>query len=281
MTLLHYRADWRSIAGALLTLGLLMIQWLDLVRHPLLWLVSCGCVFFCTIANHNHQHHVTFRFESLNRLWGAVLTWCIGFPARSIVPMHNHNHHAHNNQPEDHVRASIVTFRWNLANLLLFPVFAIRSYLPVKLRTLRKWRESSPEDYRQLRLERWAFYPVAIALLLWNPLATLIYLALPYAFGQWAILAINLVQHDGCDPESRYNHSRNFIGRSLNWILLNNGFHTAHHLAPGMHWSELPRLHRRIETHIDRRLNCRSLLETALQFYLWPGRRPQLSGGAS
>ena len=51
-----------------------------------------------------------------------------------------------------------------------------------------------------------------------------------------------------------YNHSRNHIGRVLNWCLFNNGFHTAHHMRPGLHWSELPDFHREIAANIHPRL---------------------------
>jgi fatty acid desaturase len=29
----------------------------------------------------------------------------------------------------------------------------------------------------------------------------------------------------------------------LNAMLFNNGYHTVHHLKPGVHWSETPKLH--------------------------------------
>src|SRR5207248_11772882 len=93
---------------------------------------------------------------------------------------------------------------------------------------------------------------------------------------QWGILAINHVQHDGCDPDSTYNHSRNFVGRWLNWWVFNNGYHTAHHLRPGLHWSQLPALHAEIRDCIDPTLERRSLLLAAVEFYLWPARRPTI-----
>ncbi|MCP3918149.1 MAG: hypothetical protein GY711_21580 [bacterium] len=69
--------------------------------------------------------------------------------------------------------------------------------------------------YRQLRRERQVLYPVLACALVSRPVDTLVFLAVPYLFGQWAIIAINQVQHDGCDPTSRYNHSRNHVGRLL------------------------------------------------------------------
>lgn len=53
-------------------------------------------------------------------------------------------------------------------------------------------------------------------------------------------------------PDSKYNHSRNFTGPILNFFCFNNGYHTQHHISPGLHWSLLPMRHKDIETsHSD------------------------------
>ena len=65
---------------------------------------------------------------------------------------------------------------------------------------------------------------------------------------QWFITMINFVQHDGCevDPSHRgVNFARNFTGSWFNFFTLNNGYHTIHHLKPGLHWSVLPAHHAR------------------------------------
>jgi hypothetical protein len=51
------------------------------------------------------------------------------------------------------------------------------------------------------------------------------------------------VQHVEADAESEWNHSRNFVSPVLNALLFNNGYHTVHHLTPGVHWSQTPELH--------------------------------------
>ena len=59
----------------------------------------------------------------------------------------------------------------------------------------------------------------------------------------------NYVQHVHADEESRFNHSRNFMG--VNLFLFNNGYHTAHHDRAGMHWSQAPAYHAQIADKID------------------------------
>ena len=58
-----------------------------------------------------------------------------------------------------------------------------------------------------------------------------------------------------------YNNSRNVTSFWFNWIYINIGFHSAHHLRPGVHWSLLPDLHNReeIAPHLDPRLDEKSM----------------------
>jgi fatty acid desaturase len=271
---LHYRADVRSIAFIGLTLAGYSLAWSGVIRHPLLYPALLALGFLSCVINHNHQHHPTFVPRGLNRAFSVLITLATGMPATAIVAMHNHNHHVHNNHTGDFVRASLVSFRWNLMNLLVFPLVAVAQYVPFRANELRAWRTERPALYRQVRLERWVLYSFLSVLCVLRPLATLLYIFLPQLYGQWGLLAINHVQHDGCDPDSAYNHSRNFVGRWLNWWVFNNGYHTAHHLRPGLHWSELPRYHAEIHAQIDQALECRSLLASVVQFYIWPARRP-------
>jgi fatty acid desaturase len=123
-----------------------------------------------------------------------------------------------------------------------------------------------------------------VALLLLRPVETLIYIGIPYLFGQWLIVASNHLQHIGCDPDSDYNHSRNCTGRLANWWFFNNGYHTAHHLRPDLLWTELPRFHERIRSEIDPRLDRRSLLATLWELYVYPAHnapQPPLEGRVS
>jgi fatty acid desaturase len=256
-------------------------QWAGLVRHPLLYVASLLLAFIGCVINHNHQHHPTFVSRSLNKAFGVLISWAIGVPATAIIPMHNFNHHVHNNHPEDFGRASIVQFRWNLLNVLLYPFVAIAGYLPSKSRELRQWRTTRPQLYRQLMLERIALYSTCIGLLVIRPIDALIYFAVPYLFGQWAILAVNHVQHVGCDPGSKYNHSRNVVGGWLNWWAFNNGYHTAHHFRPNLHWSLLPDFHEEIREQIDPRLERKSALLTLAELYWWPSAIADLNDSRS
>jgi fatty acid desaturase len=281
MKILHHRADLRSVLFILLALTAYAVQWTGLVRHPALLAATFCLSFLACVINHNHQHHPTFVPHILNKGFGVLITLAMGVPATAIVAMHNFNHHVHNNHGEDFVRVSIVRFRWNLLNLLFFPFVAVFHYLPTKARDMKEWRTHRPHLYRQVMLERIIYYPLLVTLLILGPPETLLFIVLPQLYGQWGILAINHVQHDGCDPDSGYNHSRNFVGRWLNWWVFNNGYHTAHHLRPNLHWSLLPQFHEEIRPLIAPELERRSLLWAVIQFYFWPARKPVWKGWAT
>ena len=281
---LHYRADLRSIAMVAAALSAMGLQWSGALRSPLFFAATCSLAFIACVVNHNHQHCPTFVPPALNRIFGCLLSLATGQPAIAIVPMHNLNHHVHTSTARDHVRASLVAFRWNLLNLLAFPFIALAGYARVKQQEMARWRGAEgrvlPRLHAQLRLERAVLYSLLAVLLAARPLETLLYLLVPQLFGQWAIVAINLVQHDGCPPgrdgaHGRRAQGRDFVGRWLNWWLFNNGFHTVHHWRPGLHWSRLPELHARVRGELDLRFEHRSLAVALFKLYVWPGRRPQ------
>src|SRR5262249_571239 len=86
------------------------------------------------------------------------------------------------------------------------------------------------------------------------------YCAGPWLFAQWVLVTINLLQHQDCDFDSTFNHSRNLTGPFLNWLLLNNGYHTAHHMFPAPHWSKLEPIHFRVLVpHTDSSLEEKSV----------------------
>ena len=276
MKLLRHDADRRSLALLGAALALYALGWSGALRHPLVWLASLVGAFVSCVINHNHQHAPTFHTTRANRWMGAALSLAIGQPASSITPMHSGNHHLHAGAAEDCVSPGIVRFRWNALNLLLFPFVAIRTYRRVKSAGLREWTSGRPRARRQLAFERALLYGATLALLVAQPAETVAFLVLPWLFGQWAILAINLVQHDGCEPGNGPRGARNFTGRALNWLLLNNGYHTVHHQRPVLHWSRLPEEHARLRGSLPPELDEQPFLATLFRLYVWPGKRPSM-----
>lgn len=271
---LRHPADRRTL-GFLVLLNLLFLaQWTGWCRFwPLLPLTG-ALAFVACVAKHNHIHCRTFSRRGWNRAFDFFLGLCTGQSTTAIIPVHNERHHAQSHTEEDCVRSSLVQFRWNWLNLVVFPFVAVRAVYQKKPADLERWRQSNSPLYRRAWQERWVLRLFILLLLACDWKATLIYMGLPWLFGHWGIVTINLLQHQDCDPASPYDHSRNLTGKLLNWVCLNNGLHTAHHLRPALHWSRLPEFHEReVVPQMRPDLNHDSLLRLMWGRFLWPADR--------
>lgn len=240
--------------------ALFVVPWTGMFRCPLLLPLTALFAFVACIIKHNHIHCRTFTTPGWNALFNLWISVATGQPATGIITVHNERHHGHMNSVDDFVRTSLVRSRSNVVNFLLFASRSVAAMYREKPSDLKLWRRRAPRLHRQALMERTLVYGVAIVLLVADWRATLLYVGMPWLFGQWALVTLNLLQHQDCDHGSEYDHSRNLTGRLNNWFFLNNGFHTAHHLRPGLHWSQLREMHERlIAPRMAPDLNERSL----------------------
>lgn len=252
-------ADLRTLGFLTLALVLLGGSWSGLLRHPAAVIASWLMAFVCCIIAHNHMHQPVFHGRIWNRVFQILLMFGSGQPPTGIITAHNERHHVHPDSDQDFVRTSLVRSRWNLVNLLAFPFVSITAMIREKPNDLVRWKSSRPHLYRQALLERSVFYSVLTVLLVSDWRSTLMFLVAPWLGAQFCLVGVNLLQHQDCDTASEYDHSRNVTGRFTNWILLNNGYHTAHHLRPSLHWSLLPDYHRNhVVPRMDPALDHRS-----------------------
>jgi beta-carotene hydroxylase len=229
-----------------------------------MYLAACAGV----IA-HNHNHSPTFKNKRANTGMAAYLSVFYGYPTFGWIPTHNLNHHKFVNKPGD----ATITWRHAKDNNLFIAVtyFFVSSYYqsdPIKA-YIRKAKNGSPGLYRQIVTQYaiWggayvAMLALAIALHGWKVgfLTFTFALGIPALFALWMIMTFNYMQHVHCDPWSDLNHSRNYVGRLFNFLMFNNGYHTAHHENAGTHWSKLPAVHARIEAGIHEDLKVKSFV---------------------
>jgi beta-carotene hydroxylase len=206
--------------------------------------------------------------DFLNIATDYWLTLFYGFPAFGWIPTHNKNHHFLNNKNGDYTITYRVSEKNNIFTLLSYP--SISSYFQQKpiaayLRTL--WRSNRQKFYLAASqyLVLGLYYAVAIFVLNWKK--AVLFILIPHQVSLFSILIFNYVQHVHTDEESRYNHSRNFVGL-INLALFNNGYHTIHHEAPGIHWSKTPAAQKKIQNLIDLSLNERSFWWFLVRVYL-------------
>jgi fatty acid desaturase len=200
------------------------------------------------VIAHNHNHCPIFASKSSNEWFGKWLSIFYGYPTFAWIPTHNLNHHKLVNKAGD----ATITWRFtNRHNVLVAATYFFVSAYYQRIPTnqfIARAKESNPKLYRMIR-GQYAFWITAHVLLIgvavaWHGLGLGLRVwffsaALPALFALWAVHLFNYEQHVHTDPWSRYDHSRNFVSPVLNFLMFNNGYHTAHHENAGLHWSQL------------------------------------------
>jgi fatty acid desaturase len=251
-----------------LTTALLVGQWMRDDFSALLFSLAAFMAVTVTVIAHNHNHLGMWKSRRLNSLTDFWLTLFYGFPAFAWIPTHNMNHHRFTNRAGDFTLTYRYSERNNLVTLLTYPTISsyhqqkpIYQYLKELRRKNRRRFWASLAQYAAL-----ALFVGAALLLDWRK--GLIYVVIPQQIGLFSVLVFNYLQHVHTDEESEWNHSRNFTSRLLNFLLLNNGYHTAHHQSPGTHWSRLREEHARIAGHIDPVLNVKGYWPWMIRTFL-------------
>ncbi len=286
--LLRYTADRRTVGFVVVYFSLVALGYavaLPWWGSAILCAVLCFLSFFCAVATHNTVHAPVFRDRGLNRVFQVALSLTYGHPVSMFVPGHNLSHHRYTQTPRDRMRTDKMRFRWNLLNQLFFNFAVGGAIFKDNFEYAKIMRTKKPAWYRQLMIEL-GFYAlflgVTLFFSLWptfEPWRFLVFVFIPHQYAVWGIAGINFVQHDGCDPESPYNHSRNFTSGFVNWFTFNNGFHGIHHMHAGLHWSLTPAAHAaELAPFIDPRLDQSSLFAYCFKAYILPGRRMRYDG---
>jgi fatty acid desaturase len=234
---------------------------------------------FCAgVFSHNHNHCPTFKNRKLNAFFSAWLSIFYLYPTYVWIPSHNLNHHKYVNKAGD----ATITWRYSKKNTWLvastYYFVSARWQVPVLKEYEDKAKANNPALYRQIRVQQ-ATVVVGHLALLALALALhglrqggIIYgfgFFIPAFFANYSMIFINYIQHVHTDPWSEHNHSRNFVSKLGNWLVFNNGYHTAHHESPGLHWSKLADAHAKIAHLIHPELNQASIFGYCIRAYLF------------
>jgi fatty acid desaturase len=261
--MLRYKADIKTLIYMALTTGLFILQWTSIGVHPLTYTIYLFLSVAVAVITHNHNHVRMWKSDFLNTLQDWWLTVFYGFPVFAWIPTHNKNHHKLNNKPGDYT----ITYRFseknNLVTLLSYPTIsgyyqqkAIKEYLKAMYNSKKGRFILSIAQYIVLVAWIAAFLFIDWQKAIW-------FVIIPQQVSLFSVLIFNYVQHVHANEESEWNHSRNFTG-FLNFMLFNNGLHTIHHETAGLHWSQVPEEHKKIEKNIDP-----ALLERSFWWYIF------------
>jgi fatty acid desaturase len=219
--MLRYRADLRTIAFMGVFFALVAVQWLVPAASIFdggawwaaapLFVLTCFFSFFCAVITHNTIHCPVFRSKPLNRAFQVVLTLTYGHPVSTFVPGHNLSHHKFTEGPRDVMRTTKARFRWHPLNGIGFFLLVAPGIVSGERAFVRAMRTQRPRWFQQLLIEAGVLIGVSVLLLVLSWQKFLIWWYLPHLWAAFGIVTMNLLQHDGCDPDSEFNHSRNFV----------------------------------------------------------------------
>jgi fatty acid desaturase len=283
---LRYSADLRTLLWEVIYFSVTVYLWssydsLGWISFLILWWTSTMFAFFGATITHNAIHVPLFRDATLNSIFQIVLTLTYGWPVSALVPGHNLSHHKFTNGPKDLMRPQKMRYSWNLLNYLVFPIATVRAISKYDVAYMRDQAKKNRPIYKQYIRECLVFYPLQVLLAWLNWRKYVAVILIPQLYAKWQIIAMNILQHDGCPTpeEDVYNHARNFVGTLDNFFTFNNGYHTIHHMNPGMHWTRLPQEHQRtVVPRIHPNLCQRSIIGYILWAHIYPGERRWFDG---
>ena len=277
--MLRYKADGRTLLTVLIYYIVAILPWLFwhsmATWQIVLWVVAnCFFSFSCAVIIHNTIHAPIFKSKRMNKLFQFILSFTYGHSVSAYVPGHNFSHHKYTQHMEDAIRTTKMRYRINFFNQLFFFYSLSGDIVKGEFAFAARMRKERPEWFRQYALELGLVILSNVVLLIINWKCALLFWIIPHQYAAWGIVGTNYFQHDGCDENHPYNHTRNFSSKSLNFLLFNNGYHGAHHLKPNLHWSLLPEYHdKHIRPHIHPSLDREYLLSYLFAAHIYPGKR--------
>ena len=244
----RYRAD---LVPTLLLLSVFSVDvavyltvdaWWLLVPYGLLSLIpkAGACAF-----NHHHQHVSTFTHWLPNRLLELVYALTTGVSSQTWVLHHALGHHLNYlDQAKDESR-------WarddgsRMGELEYSFVTTATSYW-------RAWQTGArfPKQRRLFVGMGLVSLAIVSGLVWYRPLPGLVVFFCVPLLALFLTAMATWMHHSGRSTASHFVACNNILQPFYNRLTGNLGYHTAHHLKPGVHWSNLPALHAEIAAQI-------------------------------
>ena len=253
MPLFKVRVDALPVT---LVFGLFAVQlWACTLSLPWAALVTFGLLFFSgsvVAFQHHHNHCPTFHKRYLNDLLDLVMGLQSGITAYAWTLHHNIGHHGnfleqHPGSGDGPIDASAWTRedgtcmgRWEY-------VWTNRLRMHAECMAVATKAKMVGRLYKRYRYLSWVITAGLVATFGWS--AVIVFVVLPQVMALFTFEA-TYDHHSGLYTEDPMEASRNITSRLYNITRLNLGYHTAHHLKPGVHWSRLPELHAELAPQI-------------------------------
>ena len=204
--------------------------------------------FTCSL-NHHHQHYKFFSKKWANRAIEFIMGLQTGIVGETWVLHHTLGHHQ-NYLDQSKDESGWTKNNGETMNVIEYTLIVASTAYTRAFNVGKKY----PRERQRLR-QNIIVTVIAIALLTWyNWYNALIVFILPMIILLYATAFDTYKHHAGLDTDDPYQATYNIIDPTYNWFTCNLGYHTAHHLQCGKHWSELPALHEEIKERIPQEL---------------------------
>lgn len=264
---LHYKADRINFIRGLTSPVLIFFPYY--AKLPEGYEILALVIIFLLISSINHVLHLhTHRPFSKSNFLNLTLDIFMGLSTAMTASnwriQHKYGHHSKERgefckgydwEMEKYTILGAISY----SSRTLFPIF----YLPISEAFEKGVKQNikTPINYRWAFFEQIIFIFIIIGLLLYKPFLTLGWLLPIYLIVLFTTRYTDYLNHFGCADE-KYKVSNNCINKTYNFLGNNFGYHTAHHLYGGAHWTDLPMLHEKIKDQIP---------EYQLKTYSWSG----------
>jgi beta-carotene hydroxylase len=282
--MLRYKADIRTLIAVFIYFACAVTPWIfwnSLNTLQIVAFVVANSIlsFTCAVIVHNTIHAPIFYSKILNRINQVIMSFTYGHPVSAYVPGHNFSHHKYTQTAKDSIRTTKARFKLNILNQLFFFFIMSGDIIKGEIRFVKKMYKEKPTWFRQYLIELILVFGVKIGLAILNWKCFVLFILIPHQYAAWGIVSTNYFQHDGCDENHEFNHSRNFTGNFFNYIMFNNGYHGAHHMKPGLHWSLLPEFYEtNLKPFIHPSLDRSSFVSYLWAAHIYPGKRLDYEG---
>lgn len=197
--------------------------------------------------NHHHQHCLTFKNSFFNRLLEIMYGLQTGIFGFTWVLHHNLGHHLNYlDQTKDESRWKNSKGK-TMGRLRYTAEVSATSYLRAYKVGLKH-----PKVFKNFLMMFFVTLIIAGVLTYYRPISALLIFWIPMLVSLILTADATYAHHHGLDAQDPTKASRNISSPWYNRLTGNLGYHTAHHIKFGIHWSKLPKLHEKIKADIPK-----------------------------
>jgi fatty acid desaturase len=216
------------------------------------WALQALAALGLASAAHYASHNTLFVSRRANRVAGTFLLWPLLLNAATDKAFHRQHHAATRMEGDTEYAFDGRTPISYVAAMVFGGVsFVLENWWDTAKTFVGRppsWVRSARQA-RRIRIDAVlgaAWLATLVTLTVLHPAAMVRLWIGPLAFALgFAIFVIVLPEHFRCDrvPDAHLNTRSVETGPVLAWIYWNGNYHTAHHLRPNVHWSQLPQVH--------------------------------------